>query len=396
MTPTGSFDDFLKFERQVFGENLPIPIYDGLMIRYGEYRFASEMLAFNPTDAVLDLGCETNIFILYLAYLGMCPLGVDLNPAVWPDLQARAALVERATGRKLRINFCAQDATQLDLPPASVDKAIAISSIEHMFCAQGNGDQLAIASLARVLKPGGLAVVTVPMSEGDPFHEEPVGDEILAGPYRLYTPETLQERILSQPDLEVVRLGYLAHSTPDPRFPPLYFFRFWRDILTEAERAKWAWANPILVSVFNPIIAPEEGASRLETVNTALVCLRKRAWPSGIAKAPETQTVFHQTPGYLHSAPGRVFSDSPLPEGKTIVHNAGLGEPSAMPIPLPEARSPEPHPLAVTGNEAQLADRQRIQALEKRVVELETYVHGVHRGRVWRLMMRANRLMGRS
>jgi SAM-dependent methyltransferase len=277
MISTMSFDNFLQFERQVFGEELPIPAYDICLIRYGEYRFVLDALDFSPTDVVLDLGCEANIFILYLAYLGICPLGVDLNPEVWHDLELKAGLVEQATGRKPHIDFRAQDATQLDLPAASVDKAIAISSIEHMFCDQGNGDQQAMASLARVLKPGGLAVVSVPMSNGLGFHEAPAGDARFGAPYRLYSPEGLQERILSQPDLEIVRLGYLAQSTPDPRFPHMHFFRFWMETLAASERAKWAWAHPILADLFNPIISPEEAANRPATVNTALVCFRKRA-----------------------------------------------------------------------------------------------------------------------
>jgi hypothetical protein len=46
--------------------------------------------------------------------------------------------------------------------------------------------------------------------------------------------------------------------------------------LAPEERLKWAWANAILSTVFNPVISMEEGEERLETVNTALICLRKK------------------------------------------------------------------------------------------------------------------------
>jgi SAM-dependent methyltransferase len=272
-----AFDDFLRFEQKVFGEQLPIPVYDPVLIRYGEYRFVTEMLTFERGESVLDLGCESNIFILYLAYRGVRALGVDLNPRAGDELKAKKRRAEQATSRKFAVTFRAEDATQLTLPRESADKVIAISSIEHMFSNKGHGDELVMAGLARVLKPGGMAVVTLPMSNGGPFHESATGDARFGAPYRLYTPETLEDRILSHPDLETVRLSYLAQTTPDPRYPPLYFFRFWTESLSPQERQKWAWANPILASIFNPIIAPEEGRKRLETVNTALICLRKKA-----------------------------------------------------------------------------------------------------------------------
>jgi hypothetical protein len=152
---------------------------------------------------------------------------------------------------------------------------IAVSSIEHMFSNAGHGDQLAVTSIARVLKPGGLAVITVPMSNGTPFHESPRGDARFAGPYRLYTPDTLATRYLSNPKLEVVSLKYLANSTPDVRFSQMHFHQFWLQTLSANDRAKWNWVQPILASVFNPIIPAKEGEQRIEALNTALICLRK-------------------------------------------------------------------------------------------------------------------------
>ncbi len=277
----GPFDGFLRFQQGAFGENHLIAQYDPYLIRYGEYRFTLEMLSPQPGETILDTGCESNIFILYLAYLGCNMIGVDLNPQVWDLLRERKERVEAETGRDLQVDFQAQDATQLSLEPESVDKVIAISSVEHMFSDRGPGDRLAVAAMARVLRPGGLAVLTLPMSNGGPFHESPHGDAGFGAPYRLYTPEALEERILSHPELETVSLRYLAQTTPDPCYEDLGFFRFWMESLTEKERAKWAWAVPILTAVFNPIVSRKEGEKRLETVNTALICLCKKEKPAG-------------------------------------------------------------------------------------------------------------------
>lgn len=273
------FETFLAFEVYVFGKEFPIPAYDPYLIRYGEYRFALEMLALCPGEMILDLGCGASIFGLFLAFLGARILAVDMDHKVGKELMARKARVEQRIGSTLEVEFRAEDATHLCLEPGSVDEVVAISSIEHMFSERGAGDQLAIDGIARALKPGGKAVITLPMSNGGPFHEAPCGDARFGGPYRLYTPDALQERILSHPSMELVQLSYLAHTTPAP-YKHLHFFQFWINSLSPEERWKWAWANPFLASVFNPIISREEGEKRLETVNTALICLRKRE-PAG-------------------------------------------------------------------------------------------------------------------
>lgn len=273
--PSWRFEAFLEFEVKVSEAILPIPAYDPYLIRYGEYRFALEMLNPQPTEVVLDIGCGANIFAFFLSCLGVQVMGVDIDPRVGEEFYARKGLVERAIGREIAISFKAEDATRLSLEPASVDKVVAISSIEHMFSPDGPGDQLALRSIARVLRPGGLAVITLPMSGEGEFHESPGGDARYRGPYRLYTPAALQERILSQPELEVVHWGYLAYTTPGP-YDDLCFYRFWLEYLPPVERQKWAWANSILAMVFNPIVSQEEGERRLAAVNTALLCLRKK------------------------------------------------------------------------------------------------------------------------
>jgi len=60
------------------------------------------------------------------------------------------------------------DITALDLPDASVDMVIANHVLEHV------DDAKAFAELYRVLRPGGQAVITVPMIEGfERTYEDP-------------------------------------------------------------------------------------------------------------------------------------------------------------------------------------------------------------------------------
>ena len=130
-----------------------------------------------------------------------------------------------------------------------------------------------------MFSPEGLALITVPMSNGGPFHESPSGDERFAAPYRLYTPAALEDRLLSNPRLDVVRLNYLAQTSPDPRYEHRHFHTFWVGLDAE-ERMKWAWANPTLSRIFNPIVGAEAAVERNETVNTALVLEEALALPT--------------------------------------------------------------------------------------------------------------------
>jgi len=268
------FSEFLSFEGKIFRENFPIAAYDPHLIRYGEYRFALENLSFRSGEIVVDLGCGYNIFGLYLAYLGAQILATDADPQVWKELQQRKRQIEEVTDKTLEVIFRVEDATKLQLESESVDKVIAISSIEHMFSEEGPGDVLAVQQIARILKPGGQTIITVPMSGTGPFHESPYGDEHFGAPYRLYSPEALEERILSCPGLKKVSLKYLAYTMPDPRYSSDQFIRFWRS-LSQQERTKWAWSCAILSTLFNPIIPEEAMETHLNTLNTALICLQK-------------------------------------------------------------------------------------------------------------------------
>jgi GT2 family glycosyltransferase/SAM-dependent methyltransferase len=272
---TSAFTDFLLFETRVFGQPSPIAEYDPYLIRYGEYRFILDTVRPELGDTVVDLGCEANLLMLFLGSRGANVIAVDVDSDLASLVQERIDQVYRATGIDPFVRFQVQDATDLQLDARSADFVIATSSIEHMFSSRGQGDRLAIEGIARVLRPGGLAAITVPMSNGAPFHECQSGDERFGGPYRLYTQAALEERLLSHPGLETVRLAYLAQTTLDPRYENLAFEQFWLQLPVD-ERRKWGWTNPMLSAVFNPIVEREEARGNESNLNTALILLRKR------------------------------------------------------------------------------------------------------------------------
>ena len=119
-----------------------------------EYPWAANHLRLAPGVKILDIGSASyNLLPLLLASDGYLVYATDIDPRL-EQLKAVSPgdnlVIERA------------DATALPYKEAFFDRVSAISTIEHI---PDNGDSLAIRQMARVLKPGGRLVITVPFSK---------------------------------------------------------------------------------------------------------------------------------------------------------------------------------------------------------------------------------------
>jgi len=94
-----------------------------------------------PGALLVDCGCGTGHTQRALRALGLRAVGVDLRPEhlLDPGTQAQA------------------DTTALPLRSGAADGVLALDVLEHII-----DDRAALAELTRVLRPGGLAVFTVP------------------------------------------------------------------------------------------------------------------------------------------------------------------------------------------------------------------------------------------
>ncbi len=152
---------------------------------------------------VLDVGCGTGMTLLELpsAYRGL-----GLDPA--------AAALELCRGRGLA-RLARGSATELPFAEASVDAALALDIVEHI-----EDDRLALAEIARVLRPAGVGVITVPAF---PFlwsaHDEALHHK------RRYTRASL-ERALAAAGL-AVRAGGFGQATIFPAAACLRLGRRW-------------------------------------------------------------------------------------------------------------------------------------------------------------------------
>jgi SAM-dependent methyltransferase len=150
-------------------------------------------------------------------------LALDLDD---PQLETRWARTAQLLGRK-RFTHRFQNACAMDLPDESFEFVYSLSVIEHI---PGEGDTQAMHEIARVLTPGGRAVIEVPLrlehvdrcysydSKGFPLPEPRFYE-------RHYSPATLSRLLV--PELKVVWQSAMGEHLPvdpwiaTPRLPRL-------------------------------------------------------------------------------------------------------------------------------------------------------------------------------
>jgi SAM-dependent methyltransferase len=143
---------------------------------------------------VLDLGCGAGRHAFEVYRRGADVVAFDMNPAELRDVaimfDAMRAAGEAPAGADART--AAGDATAIPFADASFDCVIAAEVLEHIL-----DDQGAIDELARVLRPGGLAAVTVPSwlperlcwALSEDYHNTP------GGHVRIYTRVELEAKL---------------------------------------------------------------------------------------------------------------------------------------------------------------------------------------------------------
>ena len=160
-----------------------------------------------PPPIAVDIGCGTGLTLAYLQGRAR-PLGLDLSPLSMMYCRRRGI---HDLGR------C--EATALPLQNDSVDLALALDMIEHI-----PNDAKAYGEIARVLRPGGQAIITVP---AHPFlwseHDEALHH------FRRYSRAQLRTLLETQP-LKITRLTYAITFT----FIPIVLYR----LLTRSLRNK--------------------------------------------------------------------------------------------------------------------------------------------------------------
>lgn len=215
-TKTGGDGSFRAVLRQLAGnihrpERFSWTLRPMDFLRYREFDFALRAISELPTPRrILDLSSPK---LLPLTLASRFPEAQCISTDIlerevhWTEEKAR--LLKLGNVRCER-----QDARRLDYPDGHFDLITSISVFEHIAPEVG-GDIPAILELARVLRPGGWAMITVPASRRYMADYQP-GDvyERQAGSgknffQRFYTREMLEENFVQRPGLKLVRMKFV-------------------------------------------------------------------------------------------------------------------------------------------------------------------------------------------
>ncbi len=152
------------------------------------------LLPIQPGTRLLDLGCGAGRHAFEAARRGAQVVALDTDHSELQRVRAvAAAMAEAAEIQPPASVTCALgDATRMPFPDGSFDLVIAAEVLEHI-----PADQRAMNEISRVLRPGGIAAVTVPAwlpervcwALSDEYHNVP------GGHVRIFTRRELEAKL---------------------------------------------------------------------------------------------------------------------------------------------------------------------------------------------------------
>lgn len=132
--------------------------------RYLELPWAIEAIGARPGETVLDLA-SPKLLAVALARRGVHVTSVD-------ELAAEIEIWRRLTEGEPNLELRVEDGRALPFPDGSFDHATSISVLEHI---GGDGDERALAEIARCVRLGGRVAITLPYARSawEEWHDAP-------------------------------------------------------------------------------------------------------------------------------------------------------------------------------------------------------------------------------
>jgi SAM-dependent methyltransferase len=182
-----------------------------------EFAYVWRQLELGAGARVLDLGSPKDLAAMLARHRGYEVVATDILPEAI-SLSERYARAQRLEGHGAgRVHSEIQDGRALTYADGSFDAAYSVSVLEHI---PDSGDSAAIRELVRVVRPGGVVVVTVPFDrryretfvDGPVYERTPLDSERLFFE-RHYDRSTLSQRLLDQTGAALVDLQFWGEGS---------------------------------------------------------------------------------------------------------------------------------------------------------------------------------------
>ena len=177
-----------------------------------EFAYVCRQLKRSAGARILDVGSPKDLAAMLARHRGYEVVATDILPEAIL-LSRRYAAAQGLEGQGPgRVHSEVQDGRALTYADGSFDAAYSVSVLEHI---PDRGDSEAIRHMIRVVRPGGVVVVTVPYDQcyretfvkGPVYERTPIGSEAIFFE-RHYDREALANRLLDSATAEVVDLRF--------------------------------------------------------------------------------------------------------------------------------------------------------------------------------------------
>jgi SAM-dependent methyltransferase len=215
--------------------------------RYVEYPWVINNLDLCAEQKILDVGSSScSLLPLLLAskreYVSFVT-DIDNHVLRHIEFAVKLGLTDEIETGRLVVEK--QDATTLTYEDETFDRVTAVSLLEHI---PDQGDAKAVKEVSRVLKAGGLALLTVPYNYT--YGETFVNKSVYGRPYvgkpifyqRHYDGQSLMERLIAPSCLTVKKIEYFGEIG-------IGFERIW-DSLPLPIKAMFGWMRPLFSNLF--------------------------------------------------------------------------------------------------------------------------------------------------